>query len=209
MPAAGFASLTGAYDTIMAVTMRENAWRPALAGQILEGLEPSGVIVDVGSGSGSQVAALSRDAPGAVLVAVDGDEQMIEIGRRKAGAANVRFVQGLAGELPLPAGSADRVVLSLVLHHLDPRPTRDALGEAVRILKPGGRVHVADWGRPSLRSAPGFRLLQAVDGVSNTREHAAGALPRVLLECGLQAVRLHGRLDTVWGTLELLSAVRP
>lgn len=208
MPAAGFASLTGAYDSILAVTMREGAWRPALTTQILAGLDPAGVVIDVGAGTGSQAAALSRAAPDASIVAVDGDEQMLRLGRGKAKAANVRFVHGFAGELPLADGSADRVVLSLVLHHLDPQPTRDALDEAVRVLKPGGRVHVADWGRPSLGTAPGFRLLQAIDGVSNTREHAVGGLPHVLVGCGLDAVRLHRRVSTAWGTLELLSAAR-
>jgi hypothetical protein len=48
----------------------------------------------------------------------------------------------------LAAASCDRVVLSLVLHHL-PDPVK--LATLRRIRRLGGRVHIADWGRPGIR----------------------------------------------------------
>lgn len=129
-------------------------------------------------------------------------------GAGRAGAA-VDWRLGRAEALPLGDESCDRVVLSLVLHHLSPVTQRAALGEARRVLRPGGRLHVADWGPPrdpAMRVA--FRLLQAVDGVESTAPLARGELPGMLEQAGFGAQTLHDRLRTAWGVLELRSARR-
>ena len=77
------------------------------------------------------------------------------------------------------------------------------------MLRPGGLLHIADWGRPHdpfMRGA--FLLLQLLDGFENTRDHAAGRLPAFLTDTGLQDVTTHSRLRTAWGSLELLGAAR-
>jgi ubiquinone/menaquinone biosynthesis C-methylase UbiE len=55
---------------------------------------------------------------------------------------------GLAGALELEDGGADAVVMSLLLHHLEPHAKHRALSDGRRVLRPAGRLHVADWGRP-------------------------------------------------------------
>lgn len=109
----------------------------------------------------------------------------------------------------MAGASADRVVMSLLLHHLGPDAKRAALSEARRVLRPGGRLHIADWGRPAdrvMRAA--FFALQLIDGFAGTRDHAAGRLPRVVVEAGFSDVQCHRHLRTTWGSLELLRAVR-
>jgi ubiquinone/menaquinone biosynthesis C-methylase UbiE len=100
------------------------------------------------------------------------------------------------------------VTMSLVLHHLLPEDKRRALSEVKRVLKPGGCLHVADWGAPHGPAMSAvFFFAQAIDGFDRTRDHRAGRLPSILAEAGFGAVDRYARLRTAFGSLELLRAV--
>jgi ubiquinone/menaquinone biosynthesis C-methylase UbiE len=209
VPAAGRASLTGLYDPIVALTMREARWRPALLDAIGERLPQGGIAVDVGAGTGTFASALAAARPDASVVAVDGDPEILDRARAKQGAEAVDWRQGLAGELPLEPGSVDAVSMSLLLHHLTPEPKRAALADARRVLRPGGWLHVADWGRPrGALPRAGFLTLRCLDGFEGTRDHASGRLPELIETAGFTAPATWRRLPTVWGTLELIRAAR-
>ena len=208
VPAAGRPAFTRLYDTVVALTMREATFRGRLRAQILDGLAPGAAVVDVGSGTGTLAIALA--AGGVQVIGVDGDPEVLGLAHAKPGAEAVQWRRGLATALPLPGASADRVVMSLLLHHLDAGAKRTALAEAVRVLRPGGRLHVADWGRPRdplMRAAA--RALTRIDGAEGLREPLEGAVPMLLADAGFAAVAVHDRLRTAWGSLELLSALRP
>jgi SAM-dependent methyltransferase len=216
------------YDPLVAVTVRERLFRSRLLAQVLEEapIERPLEVVEVGcgtgsftvmlagaagggaAGSGAAVASAPSDAPGGVrVIGIDGDAATLARARRKAGAAAVDWREGLADALPLPDGSADRVVMSLLLHHLSPATQRAALAQARRVLRAGGRIHVADWGPPRdplMRLA--FRGLQLLDGVENTAPLGRGELPALLTAAGFADQRLHDRLRTMGGVLELRSA---
>ncbi|HEU4658377.1 MAG TPA: methyltransferase domain-containing protein [Capillimicrobium sp.] len=208
VPAAGRGWLTRLYDPAMAATMREQRWRPRLVQAVLAGLPAGGRVIDVGTGTGAL--ALRLASAGAAVTGVDGDEAVLALARRKPGAERVSWSTGLATALPLEDASADRVVMSLLLHHLTDADKQRALEEARRVLRPGGRLHVADWGRPrgSLPRA-GFAALRLLDGRENTRAHAAGQLADAIRAAGLPDARVGYRLGTTWGTLELIAATRP
>jgi 2-polyprenyl-3-methyl-5-hydroxy-6-metoxy-1,4-benzoquinol methylase len=209
VPAAGRAPFTGAYDAVLALTMREGRWRPLLRDAVAAHVPPGGRIVDVGAGTGTLAIAIAAARPDTDVVGVDGDPAVLERARRKLGADWVTWRVGLAGELDLGDSSADAVVMSLVLHHLAPAAKRAALFDLRRVLRPMGRLHIADWGRPHdplMRAA--FAAVQLLDGVDGTRDHAAGRLPAFLYDAGFADVRCYRRLRTVWGSLELLEALR-
>jgi ubiquinone/menaquinone biosynthesis C-methylase UbiE len=202
VPAAGLDALTRLYDPIVALTMREPRWRPALTRAVLEGAPDT--VADVGAGTGTLSLAL---APHAKVIAVDGDPHALAIAKAKPGADQVDWREGLASALPIEDAGVDRVVVSLVLHHLTDAARADALAEMRRVLKPGGRLHVADWGRPrGLVPQVGFRILQQIDGVETTRALGEGRLPGLLRAAGFADVRTHLRLATAFGTLELHAA---
>jgi ubiquinone/menaquinone biosynthesis C-methylase UbiE len=201
--------MTRFYDAVVAITMRERLFRGRLAQQVLADLPEGGRIADVGAGTGTLAIALAAAAPAAPVIAVDGDPRVLAIARAKPGAGGVEWKPGLASALPLEDGSCERLVMSLLLHHLDAGAKRAALTEAHRVLRDGGRLHVADWGKPQdpLMRA-GLFTLALFDGFDGIRDHAAGRLPLFMEGAGFAPPKRHDRLRTAWGSLELLSAVR-
>lgn len=207
IPAARFHVLTRYFDALIAVTMRERLFRGRLADQLLEGLPAEAKIVDIGAGTGTFAIALAERAPGAEVVGVDVDPEILELAEAKQNAAAVTWKLAAAGELPLPDRSCDRAALSLVLHHLDADGKRAALAEARRVLRPGGSLHIVDWGPaqdPVMRGA--FLVAQLIDGFAGTRDHVAGRIPDFVAAAGFAEVRRRGRLRTTGGSLEFLSA---
>jgi SAM-dependent methyltransferase len=207
--AAGRSALLRLYDPALALTTRERRFRSLLLERVVGGLPQGGTVVDVGCGTGTFAIALAAARPDATVMGIDGDRKALALARAKPGAEHVTWQEGLAGDLTLPDDSADAVVMSLLLHHLQPNAKDVALADARRVLGPGGLLHVADWGRPHdplMRGA--FLMLQALDGFSNTRDHAAGRLPGIIAGAGLADVMTYARLRTAFGSLELLSARR-
>lgn len=195
------------YDRSIALTMREEHWRPLLGSRVLSGVPPHGRVVDVGAGTGTLAISLAQARPDVKVTAVDGDAEILVLAQTKNGADLVRWRNGLADDLPLEGASADAVVTSLVMHHLDWSTKQRALKEIARVLRPAGRLHIADWGRPAtplLRAS--FLLLQILDGFEGTRDHAAGRIPELVGASGFCDVHVYRRLRTAWGTLELLEA---
>jgi ubiquinone/menaquinone biosynthesis C-methylase UbiE len=206
VPAAGRARLTALYDPVMAVTMRERAFRSALVAAVLSGGPRT--VVDVGCGTGTLAAMLAHADPGVEIQAIDGDQAVLELAREKTSsfAERIHLTRGLADGLPIESSSADVFTASLLLHHLTPGAKRAALAEALRVLRPGGRIVIADWGAPQGPfTRAGFLALQLLDGFENTRDHAAGRLPSLVEQAGFSGVTVEQRWRTVWGSLELIS----
>jgi ubiquinone/menaquinone biosynthesis C-methylase UbiE len=218
IPAGGRLVPAHAYDTIVAATMREQRWRPRIANDIAARFGDTPTIVDIGAGTGSLTRALRERMPTASITAVEPDRQTRTIGQTKTnsqGATHaqsdwIAWVDGHAEALPLDDDSQDAAVMALMLHHLAPAHKQRALSEVLRILKPGGSLYVADFGQPhDLLMAAAFTIIQLADGVTTTRAHRAGKLPKLVADTGFTATTRLLRLRTLFGSFEVLCAESP
>ena len=131
---------------------REQAFREHLIG--LASLEPGDSVLDIGCGTGTLAIAATRHVgPAGAVYGIDASPPMIARATRKAAKAGAPAVFQLAAAEQLPFADArfDVVLSTLMLHHL-PRDVRQQCATEIRrVLKPGGRVFVVDFGRAQSR----------------------------------------------------------
>jgi ArsR family transcriptional regulator len=132
-----FATSAGQWDRL-----REELFGRDVVPSALLGLLPSDwTIGDLGCGTGALLPVVASHV--AHVVGVDASAEMLAAARtRVSDLANVDLRQGSLEALPLPDASLDAALLALVLHHV-PSPA-EALAEAGRVLKPGGRLLIID-----------------------------------------------------------------
>lgn len=104
------------------------------------------VVLDIGSGSGTDALIASlKVGPQGKVYGLDMTDAMLAKLRgniARAGATNVEPLEGNAEEIPLPDASVDVVTSNGVLNLVPDKPK--AFAEIARVLKPGGRVQIAD-----------------------------------------------------------------
>lgn len=207
IPALRFNALTGLYDPVMAGILRESTWKAQLVAQI--GARAGMRILDLGCGTGTLTLLLAQAAAGARVIGVDADPEALERAATKAAAAGatIELVEETSTSMSFPDASFDRVVSSLLFHHLTLDGKRATLAEARRVLRSDGELHIADWGRPHdalMRAA--FLPVQLLDGFATTADNVRGALPALVAAAGFEPVRETRRRRTLFGTLTFLLA---
>lgn len=208
VPPLGLAQLTPLYDVAVALTMQESRLRSRLVEQL--DMVPGLSVLEVGCGTGSLTIRICQAEPRARVFGVDPDVQALRIAGRKASAAGtrIRFDLGDAERLRYPAESFDRVVFSLVLHHLDRAGKRQALAEAWRVLRPGGSLHIADIGPATTRlarlAATPIRLLDGERVVDNLD----GLLPQLVEAAGFRLRSTSPPHGTLFGSVSFLDGIK-
>ncbi len=208
--AMGHFSRLDLYDPLVRIAVRELRFKRRLL--VHAAIQPGFRVLDLGCGTGTLALMAKRSQPGATIVALDGDAQALDLAHAKIAEAGVQIAlhHAFAQQLPYPDAVFDRVLSTLLLHHLSPRGKAAALAEAGRVLRPGGELHVGDFGRPAnwLMRA-GFSLVQKFEGKEYTEENGSGRLPELMSNAGLRQVRETASFSTAFGTLRLYTALAP
>ena len=207
IPALKFNWLTRFYDTLISKFLREKLWKQLLIGAILNHRPQK--ILDVGCGTATLTIMLQKEFPGASVTGIDGDSKILAIAGKKIKEAglNINLKEALSFKLPFPNDHFDVMISSLMLHHLSDDDKQKTLHEIIRVLKPGGQLVIADWGKPnSIFIRWLFYMVQLLDGFSTTKSNVKGLLPAMIIDAGFVAVKELQRIPTILGSISIISS---
>ncbi|MET9023440.1 class I SAM-dependent methyltransferase [Actinopolymorpha sp. NPDC004070] len=169
LPGAGKTWLLPFYDLFSRVAdVRRLHERVAQLAEIA----PGQTVVDVGCGTGNLSFAVLAAQPAARVTGLDPDDDALRRAARKARRRDVSLtlVQGYADRIPAEDATLDHVVSSLALHHVDDDGRTGFANDALRALRPGGKVTIVDFGGP----ASGTDGANSTDSAHQTHHAAHG-----------------------------------
>ena len=144
-------------------------------------LRPGETVLDLGRGAGIDVLLSARRVlPGGRAYGVDMTDEMLAVARtnqERAGVTNASFLKGTIEAIPLPDASVDVIISNCVINLAADK--RAVLHEAFRVLRPGGRLAVADMVAPHQLPADAKRRLDLWAGC------ISGPIPRTEYEAAL------------------------
>lgn len=206
IPALGLDWLTSLYDPLLRWGLQEETFKRHLIRQTQ--IKPDDRVLDLGCGTGTLTILIKQMHPEAEVVGLDGDSQVLKIARAKAAkaGANIALHQGMAFQLPYPDHTFDRVLSSLVLHHLTTDNKQRTIREVCRVLRPGGELHVVDFGKPYNAYTHLLALFLRWFDFEEAGDNVRGLLPEMFREANLVDVQELARYTTVVGGLSLYRA---
>ncbi len=142
-------------------------------------------VVDIGCGDGALVRLMAKH--GADATGVEPSPVQLAKALDEPVPPGGRFVAGDATALPFDDGSLDMVVFFNCLHHVPPESQAAALGEAARVVVPGGTVYVSE----PLAEGPHFELMRPVHDETAVRAKAHDAIKNAAAHGLEQAREIH------------------
>ena len=202
LPAAGHDALLPCYDLISRLLGMRKVHEALVAQAELADCRR---LLEIGCGTGNLLVRAKRDHPQLEAVGCDPDPRALDRARRKSNA--IRFEQGYAERLPYADDGFDRVLSSMMLHHIADDAKPAAAAEVFRVLRPGGRLHVVDIGGDTTTDHGLMaRLIRR-------NHHAAGnlgdAIPRLLRGAGFDCTEVATQPHRILGRLNYFRATRP
>lgn len=206
VPAAGRDWALPLYDPIVKLLGGDPARRELVDQAVIR---PGHRVLDIGCGTGTLVILIKRLHPEVEVVGLDPDPRALARGRRKAARAglSIQFDQGFSDELPYPQASFDRVFSSFMFHHLQPGEQEKTLREVRRALRPGGFLHLLDFGGPE--SSPDGFLARLLHFRHRLRENFGGRILTLMGQAGFADPEEVGHRATLLGHIAYYRASVP
>ncbi|OMC32839.1 SAM-dependent methyltransferase [Mycobacterium colombiense] len=202
LPAAGYDALLPCYDVFSRLLGMKKVHEELIAQAELTDARR---VLEIGCGTGNLIIRAKRGYPRSEAVGCDPDPRALDRARRKTNA--VRFEQGYAERLPYADGEFDRVLSSMMLHHVNGDAKTAAADEVFRVLRPGGSLHLVDIGGDTTTD---HGLMARFIGRNH---HAAAnlgdAIPRLLRGAGFDCTEVATHRQRVVGRLTYYRATRP
>jgi ubiquinone/menaquinone biosynthesis C-methylase UbiE len=171
-------------------------------------LESARHVLEIGCGTGNLSLLVKRMRPELEVAGLDPDPKALARAGRKARGAGLalQLDRGFADRLPYPDRSFDRVLSALMFHHLDADLRVASLREALRVLRPGGSLHLMDFGGDShhLHGLARFARRSAT-----LRDNWDNRIPALLREAGFSEPAETGHLAKRLGRLTYYRASSP
>lgn len=205
IPALGLRILTPFYDFIQKWIVRDKRYKSRLIEQAQ--IQPGMRVMDLGCGTGTLAIMAKQAQPNAEVVGLDADPEMLKMAHAKKNQEklDVKFEVGFTNNLPYPDASFDRVLSSIMIHHLKTPEKERTAREIYRVLKPGGQLHVIDFGKPS--TIYGKLLGPFLHKFEEANDNIDGKLPIMFREAGLK-VQEKGNFWTFFGDLTFLAGYK-
>ncbi len=209
IPALGYDFLTAFYDLAIKITMPEKKFRRLLVDEINP--QTNERILEFGFGTGQNLLLVHKEIPNAKLEGLDIDPKVKEIAEHKLTKNKVEFPLHLynGSVLPFADNSFDKVYSCLVFHQLDAETKLNCLKELYRVLKPNGKLIIADWGKAQNKLMRfTFRLVQFLDGFKTTNDNVKGLMPEFISKAGFENVVISKSINTAIGTFSYFNATK-
>ena len=207
LPAAGHDAFLPGYDLLTRLFGFNRVYDSLIAqAELADGQR----ILEIGCGTGNLSIRAKRSQPGATVIGLDPDPLALRRAERKAKqVSGIRFERGYAQRLPYADGELDRVLSSMMLHHLDEDGKAAAAAEVFRALRPGGRLHLVDVGGDVAHHDHHGLVARLTRRSPHLAGNLGDAIPRLLDTAGLDCTEVAAQRHRVLGQLTFYRAARP
>lgn len=208
IPALGYHWLTNYYDTVVKLAIPENKIRNLLIDKL--SIREDEKVLEFGCGTASNLILASKKHALACFYGLDIDDKILKLAQNKIQSTDniqLHLYKGL--NFPYGENTFDKIFTSFVFHLLTKETKINTLHQMRRVLKPGGKIIIADWGKAKndfMRIA--FGVVQLFDKWGTSKENAKGLIPVYMSDAGFKNVHESGYLNTRLGTFCFYEALK-
>lgn len=209
IPALGYDFLTAYYDMAIKITMPEKKFRRLLVEEINP--QENEHILEFGFGTGQNLLLVHKTNPKTKLEGLDIDPKVKAIAEHKLAKNNIEIPLHLynGDVLPFANNTFEKVYSCLVFHQLDAETKLNCLKELHRVMKPNGKLIIADWGKAQNKLMRlTFGLVQLLDGFKTTNDNVKGLMPDFISKTGFEDVEVTNSINTAIGTFSYFNAIK-